>query len=689
MNLGNFLAELRRRNVYKVAVAYAVVGWLVIQAASIVLPTFHAPEWVLQTVLGLVVLGFPIALIIAWAFELTPEGVKRTEADEPVPRRRGGGIWIAVVVIGALLSIGLFFLGRYTARHVAVTQTSGASEKSIAVLPFNSLSKDEENAFFADGVQDQVLANLAKIAGLKVISRTSVMQYRNPAARNLREIAQQLGVVHVLEGSVQRVTGKVRVTAQLIDARNDAHEWAENYDRPLDDIFAIQSEIAKAIADQLQVRISPQEAAAMAQAPTTDLMAHNLYLKARELNEGGTNDPNGKRNLLEAVRLLSEALERDPRFFLAYCLLALTHDNIYWAGFDHTAGRLRLSEQAIENAARLQPQAGELHLARALYSYHAHRDYDRARAELELARQALPNNSQVYYYFALIDRRQARWEESLKNLDRTLDLDPRNFEPIDEAGLLYGGLRRFPESNRYYERALELRPDYYFVRSQLALNAYLERADIQPIKELIHRGMAEQSESAEQSAADLLLYALLERDQPAAMRALAAIPTEGLQDPSSNLVNPREFFEGLVARLFGDTDGALAAFTSARGVFARIVQEQPDYAEAWSQLGVVDASLGRKEDAILEGRHACDLLPLERDAIFGPYLVQNLALIYTWTSERDLALEQLRIAAKVPYGVNYGELKLHPQWDSLHGDPRFEQIVASLAPKGNAENSKK
>ena len=695
MRVGNnFFAELKRRNVYKVAVAYAIVGWLVIQVAATVVPALHLPEAITSAVVLIVLLGFPVALILAWAFELTPQGIKRTEevtAEESITPRTGQKLvrfTVALAVIAAALLAYQFLRPTSRTRAAAdptlpstVTQSGAIPEKSVAVLPFLNLSKEEENAFFADGVQDQILTNLAKVAGLKVISRTSVMQYRNPASRNLREIAQQLGVVHVLEGSVQRALGNVRVTVQLIDARNDAHEWAENYDRPIADVFAIQSEIAKAIAEQLQVRISPGEEAAMSQAPTTDLTAYNLYLKARELSAPGPNDPNGKRDLLEAVRLANEAVARDSQFFLAYCLLALIHDNLYWAGFDHTPARLALEREAIDKAARLQPDAGELHLVRALYAYHAHRDYDSARAELASAGKVLPNDAGVYYYTAIIDRRQGRWDESLRNFDRALQLDPRNFLRLDEAGLLYQGLRRYSESTAWFERALAIRPDYYFVRSQIAINAYFERADIRPLKELARSGAAEQPDWKAKTAADLFLCGLVERDRTVTMGALAAMPAEGVQDSGSNQLVPREWFSGLAARVFGDGATAQAAFASAHRVLSGIVQDQADYAEAWSYLGLIDAGLGRKDDAVAEGRRACELRPVAADALNGILLLQNLAQIYAWTGEKDQALEQLRLAARLPFGINYGELKLHPAWDPLRGDPRFEEIVASLAPK--------
>jgi TolB-like protein len=374
MNLGNFFGELKRRNVYKVGVAYAVVGWLVIQIGSTVLPTFHAPEWVTQTLVLLVLLGFPIALVLSWAFELTPEGIKPTEKVAPgqsitpaTGRKLTALIVVAVLIAGGWLAFQLLRTKSATPAAVSTAAPQAILEKSIAVLPFENLSEEKANAFFTEGVQDEILTHLARIADLKVISRTSVMQYKSGAPRNLREIGQQLGVAHVVEGSVQRAANKVRVNAQLLDARTDAHLWAQTYDRDLADVFAIQSEIAKAIADQLQAKLSPNEKKAIEQPPTTDLAAFDLYSRAKSLilttNFSATNDP----DLRKAVELLDEAVKRDPSFFDAYCQLAFAHEQLYAVfGYDHTPSRLALAEAALQAATRLRPDAAETHLARAI-----------------------------------------------------------------------------------------------------------------------------------------------------------------------------------------------------------------------------------------------------------------------------------------------------------------------------------
>ncbi len=560
------------------------------------------------------------------------------------------------------------------------THTVHPPSKSIAVLPFENLSANQETAFFTDGVQDEILTDLAKVADLKVISRTSVMQYKAVPKRNLREIAQQLGVAHILEGSVQRIDNRIRVNAQLIDARNDAHLWAQTYDRDLADVFAIQSEISRAIVEQLKAKISPSEQAALSQAATTDLVAEKLFVQARQLM-GSASDPDARETLLQAERLLDEAVARDPRFLRAWGFLVTVHLDLYWQGFDHTEARRELAHAAVEKAASFAPDAGEVHLMRANYLYQGFRDYDRARAELDLARRTLPNNPGIYVFTASIDRRQGRWAEALRNFESAVELDPRNFRFLEETAFTYQGSRRYSEASQFYERALSLNPGNYFTRAQLAQIPLAERADPEPLRVQLSAILNEDPKAATEIANGLFDCALALRNPSGVTRALQAIRPEGLRDPFNNSLWARDWFVGLAARAFGNEDRARASFTAARTIEEKAVRDQPAYAAAWSRLGLVDAALGRKDDAIREGRHACELLPLSKDAWDGASYIVNLALIYAWVGEKDLALEQLAIAAQIPGGVTYGDLKLYPQWDALRGDPRFERLVASLAPK--------
>ena len=607
--------------------------------------------------------------------------VRRTGASSIPSTWVWAGVVVVALAIGGLLAVALIGRDRWARRSDKNGPTPPQSEaatipeKSVAVLPFENLSDDKANAYFADGVQDEILTDLAKVADLKVISRTSVMQYRNAAARNLREIGQQLGVAHVLEGSVQRAANKIRINAQLIDARNDGHLWAQTYDRDLADVFAIQSEIAKTIVDQLQVHLSPKEQTAIEQAPTKDVVANDLYVRALVLDET-TNDPGAKGNLLQGITLLEEAIRRDPNFLLAYCLLSTIHSDLYWNGFDHTAARLEMAHAALQQAERINPDAGEVHFQKGLYAYHGFRDYARAREELELARKTLPNA--VYFLLGVVDRRQARWDDAIRNLDRAVELDPRNFIVLEEAGFTYGGLGRIAESSKLLKRAVELSPKDYFARVQLALNSYFESGDIGPLRAQLKAFRNEGAEALANTCQFFVLCALIERDQTAARQALELIPPEGTINPVNNFLMPRDWFVGLVARTFADTAGAEHAFSSARVAAEKSVREQPDYAPAWSLLGMLDAGLGRKADAIAEGKRAGELLPVSKDSWEGPTYIINLALIYTWLGEKDLALEQLATASKAPVGITYGELKLDPTWDSLRGDPRFEMLVQKV-----------
>jgi TolB-like protein/Tfp pilus assembly protein PilF len=552
--------------------------------------------------------------------------------------------------------------------------------KSIAVLPFKNLSDDKQNAFFTDGVQDEILTALAKLADLKVISRTSVMQFRNAATRDLREIGQRLGVAHVLEGSVQRAGNKVRVNAQLIDARNDAHLWAQSYDRDLADVFAIQSEIADAIVKQLAVHLSSNEKAQIAKPPTNDLVAYDLYLRARDLDDL-SNDPNAKGSLLQGIALLEEAVRRDPKFLRAYCLMCETHLDLYWTGFDHTNERRELARIALEKAEEIQPDAGEVHWQKGLYAYHGFRDYDRALTELELAKRLLPNEARLYVLTGAVDRRTARWREAEANFNRAVELDPRNFFVLMEAGSTFAGARRFGEAKRLYERALTILPNDPFARFLLGFTSFAETADVAAWRKQLDFVAAQGNEAARGIAFPLLVCSWVQRDRSAAEKAVALIPAEGIANSFDEAAVPREYCVGRTAWVFGDKNLAQTALTAARAIFERTTHEQPDYAQAWSYLGLTDAMLGRRDEAIQAGKRACEILPYTRDSWVGPAWITYLAMIYAWCGDKDAALEQLAISSKLPVGVSYGELKQSPEWDSLRGDPRFEKIVSSLAPK--------
>jgi TolB-like protein/Tfp pilus assembly protein PilF len=548
----------------------------------------------------------------------------------------------------------------------------------IAVLPFENLSEDKEGAFFADGIQDGILTKLAKVADLKIISRTSVMPYRG--ARNTQQIGRALNVSHVLEGSVRREAGKIHLNAQLIDTRTDTHVWAEEYDRDLTDLFAIQSEIARKVADQLETKVSVVEKAAIQEPPTTDLVAYDFYLRAKNLIDGISFSTRAKENLFEAVQLLEQAVARDRSFFTAYFQLAGAHDRIYFFGFDHTEARLKLSETAIQSIRSLHPDSGEAHLALAQHLYWVDRDYDRAQQELAAARRTLPNESRIPLMAGYTDRRQGRWEKSLEEMKRALELDPRNFYILHQISLTYEALHRYKEMAATVDRALAMAPKDIPSRVRRAWVDLESRADPKPLHAAIQTILAEDPNAAPVLVEQWLVVALRERDPAAAERALAAMPAGGCYD--ENIPFPNSWCEGRVARLRGDEPAARAAFTKARIELEQVVRDQPDYPQALCALGVIDAALGNKEDAIREGQRAIELMPVSKSAIEGPILIRYLAAMYAWTGDNDRAIERLAEAAKLPgSSLSYGQLRLNPLWDPLRGDPRFEAIVASLAPK--------
>jgi TolB-like protein len=561
----------------------------------------------------------------------------------------------------------------------AISAPTSIPEKSVAVLPFDNLSDEKQNAYFAAGVQDEITSNLARIAELKVISRTSANLYKSGNPRNAREIGRQLGVVHLLEGNVQRIGDRLRVNAQLIDTRTDTHAWAQTYDRDVSDLFVIQSEIAQAIAWQLGAKISPAERRAIQRAPTGDLTAFDLYIRAKDLLLAVSFSANAREDLLQAADLLNQAVGHDPSFFQAYCHLALTHVVYYFYGFDHTSARLGLAEAALGAAARLRPDAGETHLAHARNLYWGYLDYNGAQAELEIARQSLPNDPQIFLLTALIQRRQGRWEESIQNFQRALELDPRNLITLQQLALSYGDLSRYAEEKSVLDRALAIEPNDATTKAMRAVIELDWKADTRPLNQLIDSIRSTSPNALPDIADAWILCALAERDPTAAANALAVSGENAFSDGPIQF--SRAFVEGVIARMAKDDGKARSAFTAARAEQEKIVEAQPNYGPALCVLGLIDAGLGRKEEALREGRRAIELVPIEKDAVNGRIIIAHFAMIAAWVGETALACEQLAIAVGYTSSLSYGQLKLMPWWDPLRGEPRFEQMVASLAPK--------
>jgi len=587
--------------------------------------------------------------------------------------------WAAIAA--ALLLLGAIICAVFLVARRSGTSPSSAVEKSIAVLPFENLSSDKENAFFTDGVQDEILTDLAKIADLKVISRTSVMQYKSGVARNLRKIGEELGVSHVVEGSVQRAANKIRVNAQLIDARNDAHLWAQTYDRDLADVFAIQSEIAKTIAEQLRARLSPTEKLLIETRPTSNLVAYDHYLRAADIWRGisTSSGSGGADKVREAIRLLDQAVDLDPSFVPALCALVRAHMYLHWQVPDPAAHHVELSNQALESATRLQPDSGEVHLTRAQFYYYASRNYPAALQELSVARRSLPNSVEVQYAFGIIERRQGKWEESTRHMEQALQLDPRNVQYISElSGSNYYALRRYDDAVKVLDGALKWRPNDFGLAFTRAFIWTAWKGDLEPWKEVVSAETAKNADPNDLITARLNL-ALKERNYRAAGRILES--GGGNEFDDDGFFTPREKNEGIVARGLGDRAKAQTAFETARDRAAAAVRQRPDDAKALIALAEIDSVLGRKDDAIREGERAIELLPVTKDALNGPQLLVKYAGIDAQIGEVDRALSFLEKLAKEPAGAHYGFLKLDECWDPLRGQPRFEQMVNSLAPK--------
>ena len=682
MSERNFFAELKRRNVYKVAVVYAVTAWVLIQAASILLPTFEAPSWVMKVVVMVITLGFPVALILAWALELTPEGLKRTEdVDRATEKRRKSHLWIYVVAAAAVLSIGLFLLGRYTGRNIAsaarteAARGSPSAQKSIAVLPFENLSQDKANAYFAEGIQEEVLTRLARITELKVISRTSTQQYQSKPG-NLSEIAKQLGVGHILEGSVQKAGDQVRVNVQLINALTDAHLWAETYDRKLIDIFAVESEIAKSIAESLHAKLSGREEQALAVKPTNNSEAYDAYLRGLAFDARSSYSGDATKTAIDSY---ARAVQLDPTFALAWARLSRAHANVYFRSGDTTAARRDAAKRALENAQKLQPNSSETLLALGYYQYWVLRDYGLAKTTFGLVRKTLPGNSEVLQALGAVTRREGIWEESVSSWEQALALDPRSPELLSNAAFTYTILRQFPVALKLYDRALDLLPNDVDL---MAIKATIYQAQGK-LPEAARLLIAINAQTPSETAFGIKVAQLrLERNHA---EAIGLLETRLAQFAFGSEIDRgvSQVLLALAQRLAGDTGGAKATAEQARRTLEPLLENQPDNSDLAALLALVHAVRGDKDSAVEMAQRAMVLLPTARDRVNGPALEANLALIQTMSGDISHAISSLTRLLQAPCGslldgpeLTPAVLRIDPLWDPLRGDPTFQNLCA-------------
>jgi serine/threonine-protein kinase len=650
MNARRFFTELKRRKVYRVAVAYAVLAWLIIQIATQVFPFLEIPTWVVRFVIIGVVLGFPVALLLSWAFDLTPGGIVRTDDLAPVSA-------------------------------VPRVAKQPPPEKSIAVLPFDNLSDDQQNTFFADGIQDDILSNLAKVADLKVISRTSVRQYRG-GTRNLREIGEALGVAYILEGTVRRDVNRVRISAQLIDARSDLHVWNDTFDREITDLFVLQTELARRIAFALRANLSPQEKERLEKHPTSDLDAYDLFLRARDLFRwSGSGDPreNGER----ALRLLDEAIERDPNFALAHCLASRFHCELYWFGYDRTRQRLALAKIAADTALRLRPDSSEARLAHAYYYYYGYRDYELARTEVAIAQEAAPNNAETWEAAGAIARRQGCWDDAVRNFEKAKELDPRNASVLWDVAETYACLGRHADAANGFALGTEVNPEAHFFSIARAAIALRTEGNLAPLRTVLDTIPAHFDPGGGVTNIALRVH-LAARQYDEAERWLKKSRYDRFNDlgvgGAGSILDgyafPRSWYEGLIARGRGDNQAAEEAFARAQEIVEDDLVKAPDDAELVAMLGLVLGMRGRKEEAIAAGHRAVELLPIAKDAFDGPLVATKLAVIYAETGEPARALVLLEELIHLPNGPTRGALRIEREWDPLRGDRRFANLLA-------------
>ncbi|HEU0273311.1 MAG TPA: tetratricopeptide repeat protein [Candidatus Udaeobacter sp.] len=660
--MSGFFEELQRRKVYRVAAAYVIAAGFIIQIGSAVFPAWELPNWTLRLVVVLLLIGFPIALILAWAYDVTPQGIRATPGGQ---RRRNV---IVLTAIGVIISAGagFFLLPRATARKV---------DKSIAVLPFQNLSDEKENAYFADGMQDDILTNLSKIGDLKVISRMSVMSYRGDGARNAREIGKALGVATLLEGSVRRSGNRVRVNVQLIDANNDEHIWAEDYDRDLTDVFAIQTDLAQKIASALQAKLSPDEKERIDRKPTQDPNAYLFYVQAHDY----ANRPDHFRDTsLKAEELFEQAIKLDPKFAAAFAGLSMVESWLYHES-DPTPARREKARLNAEESLRLQPNLPEGHLALGFSYYYGDRDYERALAEFEIAKRDLPNEAEAYMAIGAIQRRQGKWAESNANMEKAAALDPKNASILINLAFNYLALRDFEEADKTIDRAIAIAPHSFATRGLKAYVIIAQTGDLAAAEKQISSIQAENDPNG-MVASSRFWFLTLQRKFTEALAVLEKLPNETLSQPNNTTAPaPKAMLKGTIYFLQGDMTNSQTEFENALVTSERLLREAPDDGARHAQHGIILAALNRKQEAIAEGKRAVELLPESRDAFDGPGLTASLAQIYAWTGEFDEAFRLVDHLLATPNGLTVPMLKLDPAWDPLRSDARYQALIDKYA----------
>jgi len=664
--VNTFVAELQRRKVYRVAAAYIIAAGFIIQIGSAVFPAWELPNWTFRLVVVFLLIGFPISLILAWAYDVTPQGIRATPAPGAHRRRN----LITLIAIGVVVSAvaGFFILPRALARKI---------DKSIAVMPFENLSEDKENAHFADGIQDDILTNLARIGDLKVISRTSVMAYRG-APHSVREVGKALGVSTILEGSVRRSGNRVRVNVQLIDAANDEHVWANNYDRDLNDVFAIQTDLAKEIAGALQAKLSPSEKAQIERKPTQNGEAYLAFIQAHNLFVTGVEDIE---KLKQSEQLYARALELDPKFALALARYSQLESWILHT-FDPTPERRKKARALAEHALQLQLDLPEAHLAMGFSQYYGDNDFEGALKEFEIAQRGLPNEAEAHLAIGAIQRRRGRWPESTASLEKAASLSPKDSWVLQNLALNYQMLRDFDAANKTIDRGLQINPTgvgLWEIKSKLAI---AEKGDLSVSEKAFQtvKSMPMNNESKLRIAGARADVFLLERKYKEGLREAESIPDDLLTSIPAALCG-KYYLIGFARKALHDEAGARAALLKAKGLLEAQLKQSPDSPDIRIQFAKVLAYLGEKDAALAEARRATDLLPESKDAFGGPEITAGVAEVYCTVGENSLAIELLNGLLGRPSAVTVQGLKVNPVWDPLRNDPQFQALLGKHSAK--------
>jgi TolB-like protein len=665
--VNTFVAELQRRKVYRVAAAYIIAAGFIIQIASAAFPAWELPNWALRLVIVFLLIGFPISLILAWAYDVTPQGIRATPTSAPETHRRRN--LIALITIGVLVSAaaGFFILPHAIARKI---------DKSIAVLPFENLSDEKENAYFADGIQDDILTNLSKISDLKVISRTSVMSYRGNA-RNVREIGKTLGVSTILEGSVRRSGNRVRVNVQLINAANDEHIWAEDYDRDLTDVFAIQTDLAHEIANALQAKLSDTEKALMERKPTENGEAYLAFVQAHNLQNAV--EDIGK--LKQSEQLYARAIELDPKFALALARYSQLESWILHT-FDPTRERREKARALAEQALQLQPDLPEAHLAMGFSQYYGDNDFEGALKEFEIAQRGLPNEAEGYLALGAIQRRLGKWSESTASLEKASSLNPKGSWVLQNLALNYQMLRDFDAANKTIDRGLQINPTgvgLWEIKSQLAI---AEKGDLSVSEKAFQTGksMPMNNEEKLRIAGARANVFLLERKYKEGLREAESLPDDLLTSIPAAL-SGKYYLIGFARKALQDETGARAALLKAKDLVEAQLKQSPDAADMHIQLAKVLAYLGEKDAALAEAQRAAELLPESKDAFGGPEIAEGVAEVYCIAGENGRAIELLDGLLSRPSSITVPGLKVNPIWDPLRKEPRFQALIDKYGAK--------